>query len=163
MFQDPRIIIYADGACHGNGKEQSSGGWGCVIAQNGEHVELCGGKVGTTNNQMELTAVIKALEYVNMTGDKIIVHSDSKYVVDCFEKEWHKGWERRGWKNSAGEPVKNQELWRELLNLVSLNDVTFKWVKGHVGIPLNERADYLANQGRLKALYENQERMKQNV
>jgi len=161
------ITIYTDGSCVGNGKAENSGGWGAIININnalGNHSqELKGGELNTTNNRMELMACIQALKYIGCAGEKVIIHSDSKYVVDCFKERWYAGWIARGWRNSAGQPVKNIDLWKELLVLVEPNDCSFKWVKGHVGNPLNERADYLANVGRRQALYENQERMKTNV
>jgi ribonuclease HI len=136
------IDIYSDGACKGN---PGPGGWGALLVEDGQRRELCGGEPGTTNNRMEMTAVIRALESLPQPAD-VRVHTDSQYVQKGIS-EWLPGWKRRNWRTAAGEPVKNQDLWRVLDTLNSQHRIEWKWVKGHAGHPENERADALANQG----------------
>ncbi len=139
-----KIIIYTDGACSGN---PGAGGWGALIIQNAaDRVELFGGDKMTTNNQMEMMAVIKALEYVGSTSSSIELWSDSQYVIKGIT-EWLKGWKKNGWRNSKRESVKNRELWEMLDALVSSLNISWHWVKGHNGHPENERVDELARQG----------------
>ena len=120
------IILYTDGACSGN---PGPGGWGAVLIFNGIEKELSGAHPSTTNNIMEITAVI---------------YSDSAYVVNCFEKDWINNWIKNNWVNSKKEPVKNKELWLELLNLTKIHNVTFNKVKGHSNVKYNNRCDELA-------------------
>jgi ribonuclease HI len=140
------VTIYADGACKGN---PGPGGWGAVLAfeKNGGIVEkeLCGGEMLTTNNRMELLAVIHALKALKRSC-KVVVYTDSQYVQKGIT-EWLRGWKARGWKTAAKEPVKNADLWRELDAVQAGHDITWRWVKGHAGHPGNERADALANRG----------------
>ena len=134
------ITIYTDGACSGN---PGIGGWGVVILEeNKEERLLNGGNENTTNNRMELTAAIEALKYF---GDKqtITLITDSKYVKDGILL-WIQNWKKNGWKTAAKKPVKNKELWIELDQLISRHTISWKWVKGHAGNELNEKADYLA-------------------
>ncbi len=138
------LIIYTDGACSGN---PGPGGWG-VFMQFGEHEKtLKGGEKNTTNNRMELTAAIKALEAIkpNFQGQAIL-WTDSTYVMKGIT-EWIHGWKKRGWKKSDKKPVINVDLWKTLDQLNSEREVTWKWVKGHAGIEGNERADELAREG----------------
>lgn len=138
------LIIYTDGACSGN---PGPGGWG-VFMQFGEHEKtLKGGEKNTTNNRMELTAAIKALEAIkpNFQGQAIL-WTDSTYVMKGIT-EWIHGWKKRGWKKSDKKPVINVDLWKILDQLNSEREVTWKWVKGHAGIEGNERADELAREG----------------
>jgi ribonuclease HI len=108
-------------------------------------LELSGSYEHTTNNRMEMTAVIKALQALQGTDSPVVVHSDSRYVVDALTKGWAAGWEKRGWKRSNGQPALNPDLWKQLLPLVQSLNVRFVWVRGHSGNPLNERCDELAN------------------
>lgn len=134
--------MYTDGACKGN---PGPGGWG-VLLEFGEHTkELCGGELGTTNNRMELTAVIEGLRGLNRACTIQIV-TDSVYVRDGVTK-WMANWKRNGWLTRDKKPVKNRELWEALDAELSAHDVTWEWVKGHAGHPGNTRADELANAG----------------
>ena len=145
-----KIMIYTDGACKGN---PGPGGWGAILRSTG-HVEkeLFGGEALTTNNRMEMTAVIEALNALKRPCD-VAVYVDSKYVLQGIT-EWLPGWKARGWKTAAKQPVKNVDLWQKLDALVSTagHRIEWVWVKGHAGDPGNERADALANLGVEKAL-----------
>ena len=136
------VEIYTDGACSGN---PGPGGWGVVMRWNGHEKEINGGEAETTNNRMEMVAVIKALEAIK-GSPRIEVYTDSKYVMQGIT-EWLEGWKARGWKTAGKKPVKNVDLWQEMDALVSQYDVSFHWVKGHDGHPENERADSLAVAG----------------
>ena len=133
------INIYTDGACSGN---PGIGGWGVVILNNGEEIQLNGGANNTTNNKMELTAAIKALEYFEQRKD-LIIYTDSKYVKDGIES-WIINWKQNGWKTSTKKPVKNKEMWIALDDLIKKHNINWKWVRGHAGDKYNEKADYLA-------------------
>ena len=135
------LNIYTDGACKGN---PGIGGWGAILKYGNTIKEIKGFSKETTNNIMELTAVIKALESLNRTC-KIIITTDSNYVKDGIT-DWIKNWKSNGWKTAKKQPVKNKELWVTLDKLVSEHDITWKWIKGHSGHPENERADELANE-----------------
>lgn len=137
------VDIYTDGACRGN---PGPGGWGALLRYKGKEKTRYGGEANTTNNRMELTAVIKALESLNRPGCQVRVYSDSKYVLNGIN-EWISNWKKRGWKTAAKKPVLNVALWQELDALASQHDIEWHWVKGHSGDPGNERADALANQG----------------
>ncbi|MEN8153367.1 MAG: ribonuclease HI [Acidobacteriota bacterium] len=141
------IEIYTDGACSGNQFKENSGGWGAVLLWGPRRKEIYGGEENTTNNRMELTACIKALDAVKQKDFKIIIYSDSSYIVNCFNNRWYVKWEKNGWKNSRKEPVENKDLWIKLLKQFREFDVKFVKVKGHSGIELNEEADRLANKG----------------
>jgi len=142
MNDSEKILnIYTDGACKGN---PGIGGWGAILKYRNTIKEIKGFSKETTNNIMELTAVIKALESLNRTC-KIIITTDSNYVKDGIT-DWIKNWKSNGWKTVKKQPVKNKELWVTLDNLVSEHDITWKWIKGHSGHPENERADELANE-----------------
>ena len=136
------IRIYTDGACSGN---PGPGGWGALLRWNGHDKELKGGEAETTNNRMEMMAVIKALSALKKAS-KVEVYTDSKYVMQGIT-EWLEGWKARNWKTAAKKPVKNQDLWQEMDAVVSKHNVSFYWVKGHDGHPENERADELARAG----------------
>jgi len=138
----PRVTIYTDGACKGN---PGRGGWGAWLATAGHEKEMFGGEALTTNNRMELTAVIEALASLKRTCD-VIIYTDSEYVRKGIT-EWIHGWKLRGWKTADKKPVKNAELWQRLDALRNLHRVEWRWVKGHSGDPGNERADALANRG----------------
>jgi ribonuclease HI len=134
------VLIYTDGACSGN---PGPGGWAWAVAPHGEPQDT-GGEAHTTNQRMELTAVIEAIKSVPANED-VEIRSDSTYVVNCFRDEWWKGWLARGWKNSQRQPVANRDLWEPLIELVNARgNVTFSWVKAHNGDPLNELVDQLA-------------------
>jgi len=138
------VEIYTDGACKGN---PGIGGWGALL-QSGAHVrELHGGEAHTTNNRMELMAVIRALEALNRPC-RARVHTDSQYVQLGISK-WIHGWKKNGWRTADKKPVKNADLWRELDELASRHSIEWMWVKGHAGHAGNERADELANLGAL--------------
>ena len=136
------IKVYADGACKGN---PGQGGWGALILENDVKREIYGGESNTTNNRMELMAVIRALELLKEQND-ITVFTDSTYVQKGIS-EWIINWKRNGWKSSNKKSVKNKDLWVELDNLNDLMSVKWQWIKGHAGHSGNERADYLANLG----------------
>ncbi len=135
------IIIYTDGACSGN---PGPGGWGAVLFYKDNIKEISGGEQQTTNQRMELTAVIEALKVVKVTGWDITVFSDSAYIVNGFKQNWIQNWEKNGWKNSKKEAVANQDLWKELIMLTRRNKVRLEKVKGHSGDKWNERCDELA-------------------
>ncbi|HYG25530.1 MAG TPA: ribonuclease HI [Caulobacteraceae bacterium] len=146
----PKVTIFTDGACSGN---PGPGGWGAVlIAANGTEKELCGGERATTNNRMELMAAIQALEALKKPC-RVELHTDSQYVMKGIT-EWVHGWKQRGWKTAAKDPVKNEDLWRRLDEARLRHQVDWRWVKGHAGHELNERADELARRGIKVALGE---------
>lgn len=142
-----KATIYTDGACAGNQNSDNVGGWGAVIDIDGEVRQIYGGERNTTNNRMELKACIKALEEVLPERPKAKIFSDSAYLVNCINQRWYIKWRNNGWKNAKNQPVENQDLWRELFDLLEGLDVSFHKVKGHSGVELNEMADGLANQG----------------
>ena len=137
--REPTTIVYTDGACRGN---PGPGGWAWAVEGGPSD---SGGEPHTTNQRMEVTAVIRALDAL---AGPVHVVSDSTYVVNCFRQKWWVGWERRGWRNTQGKPVANQDLWKELLPLVLESDrpVTFAWVKGHSGDRMNDLVDLLATE-----------------
>ena len=136
------IEIYTDGACKGN---PGVGGWGALLRYKTREKEIFGGEVETTNNRMELSAVIQALTLVKKPS-KIKLYTDSQYVVQGIT-EWMENWQRRGWRTSGNKPVKNADLWRNLNSLVDKHEIEWVWVRGHSGHNGNERADELANRG----------------
>ena len=135
-----QVEIFTDGACSGN---PGPGGWGAVLRYNGREKELSGGEKATTNNRMELTAVIKALEQLKEPC-KVMLTTDSKYVSDGIGKGWAVSWQKNGWRKADKKPALNPDLWEKLLELLKVHDVTINWVKGHAGHPENERCDELA-------------------
>jgi ribonuclease HI len=136
------VVIHTDGACSGN---PGPGGWGAVLRYGGHERELKGGEPLTTNNRMELTAAIMALETLNRAAT-VEIHTDSQYVKDGISK-WIHGWKRNGWKTSDKKPVKNAELWQRLDLALQHHQVSWHWVRGHAGHDDNERADELAREG----------------
>ena len=134
------VIIYTDGACSGN---PGPGGWGSILMYKGNKKEISGGKENTTNNVMELTAVIEGLKLLKFPC-KVKLYSDSAYVVNAFIQKWIYGWIKNGWVNSNKEPVKNKELWQELYELTKVHEVEFIKVKGHADNEYNNRCDELA-------------------
>jgi ribonuclease HI len=137
-----KVEIYSDGACRGN---PGPGGWGVVLRYGDAEKELWGGEAETTNNRMELTAVIRGLEGLTRSCPVRVV-TDSQYVKNGITR-WIHNWRRNGWKTANRKPVKNADLWQELWDQVENHDVTWEWVKGHSGHAENERADQLANRG----------------
>ena len=135
-----QIEIYTDGACSGN---PGPGGWGAVLVYNGKEKELSGSEKETTNNRMELTAVIMALNALNQPCE-VKLTTDSKYVCDAINKGWVYSWRKNGWKKSDKKPALNVDLWKELLSLLEKHEVEFIWVKGHNGHKYNEIFDALA-------------------
>ena len=144
-----KVVIYTDGACKGN---PGPGGWGAVLSANGLEKELFGGELGTTNNRMEMMAVIEALAALKRPC-QVVLYLDSEYVRKGIT-EWIHGWKARGWRTAAKAPVKNVDLWQRLDALMqsSGHKIDWRWVKGHAGNPGNERADGLANKGVERAL-----------
>ncbi len=134
------VVIYTDGACSGN---PGPGGWGSILMYKDNKKEISGGKKDTTNNVMELTAVIEALKLLKFKC-KVSVYSDSAYVVNAFNQKWIYGWMKNGWKNASKEPVKNKELWQELYELTMVHEVNFVKVKGHSDNEYNNRCDEMA-------------------
>lgn len=134
-----QIELYTDGACSGN---PGPGGWGALLRFGQHEKELSGGEEDTTNNRMELTAVIEGLKALT-SPCSVTIYTDSKYVMDGMEK-WLEGWKKKGWKTSAKKPVKNADLWQKLDSETARHSISWEWVKGHSGHPENERADELA-------------------
>ena len=134
------VTIYTDGACSGN---PGPGGWGAILSYGGREKELSGGEAETTNNRMELTAVIEALSALKEPC-AVELYSDSKYVIDALEKRWVYGWRSRGWKKSDRKPALNVDLWERLLPLIERHRVNYHWVKGHAENEKNNRCDEMA-------------------
>ncbi|MBQ7740603.1 MAG: ribonuclease HI [Eubacterium sp.] len=135
-----KVEIYTDGACSGN---PGKGGWGAVLVYNSKEKELSGGESETTNNRMELTAVIEALSALKEPCE-VTLTTDSKYVCDAINQGWLSSWVLKSWKKADNKPVLNVDLWEKLLPLLDMHEVKFVWVKGHNGHPYNERCDKLA-------------------
>jgi ribonuclease HI len=136
------VVIYTDGACSGN---PGPGGWGAILTAGEHQREICGGEPHTTNNRMEMMAAIKALQALKRPC-RVELHTDSQYLRQGIT-EWLPGWKARGWKTADKKPVKNDDLWRELDSARARHEVVWRWVKGHAGHPMNERADALARRG----------------
>lgn len=145
----PKVIIHTDGACRGN---PGPGGWGAILQAGSHTKEISGGDLATTNNRMELMAAIQALEALTKPC-KVELHTDSQYVKNGVT-QWIHGWKARGWKTADKSPVKNEDLWKRLDAARSRHEVDWRWVKGHAGHALNERADELARQGMKRELGE---------
>lgn len=141
------VQIYTDGACSGN---PGKGGWGAVLIYGKNEKQISGGEQNTTNNRMELTAVIRALKLLKEPC-RVTLTTDSKYVCDSVSKGWVYGWQKRGWKKSDGKQALNVDLWSVLLELLEIHDVSFHWIKGHAGHKYNELCDKLAT-GEIKKL-----------
>ena len=135
-----QIEIFTDGACSGN---PGPGGWGAILRYKGREKELCGGEAETTNNRMELTALIRALEALKEPC-QITLCSDSQYVINGLEKGWAWGWKKKNWVKSDKKPALNPDLWDQLLTLAEPHQIRFVWIKGHAGHPENERCDRMA-------------------
>ncbi len=134
------VTIYTDGACSGN---PGPGGWGAILRYGGHEKELSGGEDRTTNNRMELTAVIRALECLKEPC-AVELYADSRYVIDALEKGWARSWQKRGWVKGDKKPALNPDLWQRLLELCGIHQVRCHWVKGHADNPYNNRCDQLA-------------------
>ena len=134
------VTLYTDGACSGN---PGPGGWGCILEYNGVQKELSGGEAETTNNRMELTAVIKGLEALKESCI-VELYSDSKYVIDALQKGWAVSWQQKGWRKADKKPALNPDLWERLLELAQRHTLRYHWVKGHADNPMNNRCDELA-------------------
>ena len=126
------VAIYTDGACSGNQNDENLGGWGAILEYGNAEKELWGGEPNTTNNRMELTALLEAFRALKKDGLDVSVFSDSAYLANCFREKWYEGWKRNGWKNAKKKPVENRDLWEEILGYVERNRVTFYRVKGHL-------------------------------
>jgi len=136
----PEVTVYTDGACSGN---PGPGGWGAVMLWNGRRKELSGGSPHTTNNQMEMQAVIEALKALKKPC-RVHIHSDSALVINAMTKGWIQSWQKRGWRKANKKPVENKDLWQQMLDAMKPHEVTWVKVKGHSGDELNDRADELA-------------------
>lgn len=134
------VLLFTDGACSGN---PGPGGWGAILRYGTAEKELSGGEANTTNNRMELSAVINGLAALKEPC-RVTIQSDSRYVVDAIEKGWARSWKQNGWRKADKKPALNADLWEKLLTLLDIHDVTFVWIKGHAGHPENERCDQLA-------------------
>lgn len=143
-----KVIIYTDGACSGN---PGPGGWGAILRYKDTEKEISGGEKMTTNNRMELTAVISALELLKESCE-VELYSDSKYVIDALSQGWAESWRKKGWKRADKKPALNPDLWEKLLDLVSAHEMTYHWVKGHSENEYNNRCDALAVEAREKAV-----------
>ena len=142
MTENKTVSLYTDGACKGN---PGKGGWGVLMRYGSHEKELFGGEAHTTNNRMELTAIIQGLAALNRPC-AVVIYTDSQYVKNGMEK-WIHGWKKNGWKTAAKQPVKNEDLWQQLDQLAAQHQIQWQWVRGHTGHAENERADALANQG----------------
>ena len=140
MKNDRILRIYTDGACSGNQSSENVGGWGAIL-RFGEHTkEIFGGERNTTNNIMEMTALLEAFRAIKKEGQTIEVFSDSGYLMDCFRKKWYVNWEKNGWKTAKKTPVENRELWQQLISYLDRHDISFYRVKGHVDLD-SEKTD----------------------
>lgn len=140
MAEKKQVEIFTDGACSGN---PGPGGWGTILRYGKHEKELSGGEANTTNNRMELSAVIAGLEALNEPC-KVTLYSDSKYFVDAIEQGWAEKWKANGWMRNKKDKALNPDLWEKILGLIKVHEVTLVWVKGHAGHPENERCDKLA-------------------
>lgn len=140
---DDVVEAWTDGGCKPN---PGPGGWAAILRYRGHERELCGAELATTNNRMELTAAAAALEALSRPC-RVALHTDSEYVKHGITR-WHLGWVRRNWRNAAGDPVANMELWQRLLDAAARHDIDWRWIRGHAGHVMNERADVLATAAR---------------
>lgn len=129
-----QICIYTDGACSGNQNETNLGGWGAILEYGPHSKELFGGELNTTNNRMEMTALLKALQAITKEGQMIFVFSDSSYLMNCFREKWYLNWYRSNWKTAKKTEVENRDLWEALLQYLQVHDISFFRVKGHVNL-----------------------------
>ena len=147
MTRSGKIEIHCDGACSGNQFRTNAGGWGAVLVHGNKSETIHGSEKNTTNQRMELTACIKALEKIKAKNIDVKVFSDSAYLVNCMNERWYDRWLNNGWRNAQKKPVENKDLWQRLLELVAQHKVSFYKVDGHSGVDLNEMADKLAQKG----------------
>ena len=140
-----RVDFFTDGACKGN---PGPGGWGVILRMGHHEKEMSGGEAETTNNRMEMTAVIRALKALTEPC-AVTIHTDSRYVIDGMTK-WIEGWKRKGWVSASKQPVRNQDLWHDLIEAVLHHQIEWQWIKGHDGHPENERADKLASDAAIR-------------
>lgn len=136
----PEVTIYTDGACSGN---PGPGGWAAILRHGDTEREISGGEPHTTNQRMELRAAVEALKALKQPC-RVLLHSDSAYLINCFKQRWYENWEKNGWKNKDKKPVENRDLWEDLLRLNRLHEIEWLKVAGHSGDPSNERCDELA-------------------
>ena len=134
MKNDRILRIYTDGGCAGNQSDENLGGWGAIMEFAGASKELYGSCPNTTNNRMEMTALLEAFKAIRKDGQQIQVFSDSSYLMDCFRKKWYAGWQKNGWLTASKKPVENQDLWKQLLPYIKKHDISFFRVKGHVNL-----------------------------
>ena len=135
MMRNDRVLrIYTDGGCSGNQETENLGGWGAILEYGEAEKELYGSCRNTTNNRMEMTALLEAFKAIKKDGQTIQVFSDSGYLMDCFRKKWYENWLKNGWKTASKAPVENQDLWKQLLPFIERHDIAFYRVKGHVNI-----------------------------
>jgi len=151
MSDLPEVIVYTDGACSGN---PGPGGWGAILIWNGKEKELSGGNPATTNNRMEMKAVIEALKAMKKPCH-VKIHSDSALIINAMTKGWIENWQKKGWRKADKKPVENKELWEEMLAAMKPHKVSWIKVKGHSGLELNERVDQLAVAESLKLKMKN--------
>ncbi|RCK81505.1 MAG: Ribonuclease HI [Candidatus Ozemobacter sibiricus] len=139
---EPRKVveIFCDGACQGN---PGPGGWGAILRYQGTEKEISGGEPDTTNNRMELTACLEAIRCLKEPC-RVVIQTDSQYLAKAFNDGWLEKWQQNGWRAAGGHPVKNRDLWEELLRLTARHQITWRWIRGHAGHPENERCDRLA-------------------
>ena len=135
-----KVEIFTDGACKGN---PGPGGWGALLRMGRHEKEMSGGEPATTNNRMEMTAAIRALQAL-IEPCEVLLHTDSRYLIDGMTK-WIEGWQRKGWINASKKPVRNEDLWHDLIDAAAPHAIKWIWVKGHAGHPENERVDQLAS------------------
>lgn len=147
MSDKEKVIIYCDGACSGNQNKINTGGWGAVLKFNGKEKEIHGGTANTTNQRMELTACIKALEHLKNQKYPVEIYTDSAYLSNGINEKWYVRWRKNGWQNAKKQPVENRDLWEKLLELLDNFNVNIFKVAGHSDNVLNDRADALARKG----------------
>ena len=128
------LRIYTDGACSGNQNDENFGGWGAVLEYGENRKELFGGEADTTNNRMEMTALLRAFEAIKKEGQSIEVYSDSSYLIDCFREKWHENWQRNGWITAGKKPVENRDLWESIIPYLEKHKIKFYRVKGHINL-----------------------------
>ncbi len=134
MRNDKILRIYTDGGCSGNQSDENFGGWGAILEFGEAQKELYGSQANTTNNRMEMTALLEAFKAIKKDNQTIHVFSDSSYLMDCFRKKWYVNWQKNGWKNASKKPVENQDLWQQLLPYIEKHHISFYRVKGHVNL-----------------------------